>query len=1007
MSTSCFRWRQKAPKTPSSATAITAGYLLPLLRFFKRLLDWRPADMTKARRLGLLAGAALVGALSTSPAFAVHNDNLFELDFPTTCSDNQGNTFDCGAANVADSPTGAPDDWANVYQENDHAFTSSFVTDPVGSAENSFFTGGGSKDEEAISTALGANKSWQYDNLNDVVPDKDDISHAFAAAYTNPADGHVHFYFGADRFDTNGSAEMGFWFFRSPVSLGAKPNFVGQHSVGDILILVNFVQGGRVGQVTVYQVSAVSAQGVPTLTLKGDKTTADCTVAGATDDFCGIINNQPGETPPWPYQNKDGGTAYQAGSLFEGGIDLNALGLELGCFSSFLAETRSSHELSAQLKDFALGRFEVCALDVRKDGDILSKVSDPADYTITITNTGQQTLFKKTISDTVLGAITTNGVDQANSNVLSNTCGASLAPGASCVVTLRRTVQAGDPDPLTNTASVVYTEKADFTGTALSRTSNHDVNLFQPSITLTKTADPTALLQGGTVNYTIKLTNTSSTDTPLLDCSITDAALGINQQVTNLGPNADFTLNPSFTFNNPQSLSWCQLNNVGLLECTNTATAVCQPQGWPNRLEKSASAKVVVTPALVDLTVSKEGPQYAKVGDKVTYTIHIINRSNVTVTITQLTDSLLGDLSGKCSSTLTADDGADGTGTDECEFTVDRTVLAGDPDPVVNTVTVVVQDAFGDTASANDSHTVDLVHPDFTVAKSCVSEPVLAGSSANFRIRIANSGDIPLLLAITDPAPFTPPVNQQGVNLGVVQGSCADSDYDSNPADGCYQIEGSIIATGTVVSNQVDVTATLPAQFQLPNSIAKSAGDSCDVEQGGAARTLGFWKTHGGLDGGYTCHVFDQHLGGSVNLGWKTLTTCEDALGIFWASASKNTNGSKRSQLCQATQLASIQLLAAIFNQGLDNGKAVPTDPKSGLDIITAEQNALSACYDNNANTACDRNNILRLKTLLDAYNNSGDDVAIIDQDGTVIGHADPKESHQDANEAAGDCASK
>nr|WP_294867519.1 hypothetical protein [uncultured Pseudogulbenkiania sp.] len=956
--------------------------------------------------MGLLAGAALLGALASAPAFAVHDNNLFELDTGATCTDNQGNTSPCGAANVKDDAA-AGDDWANIYSGPNSAKTKTFIDDPVSTAEASFFTGGGSKDGEAIDTTLGAAKSWLYDNTNDVVPDKDDISHAFAAAYT-AQNGDKIFYFGADRFDTSGDAQMGFWFFRSPVTLGTKPNFVGKHSVGDILVLSDFRQGGQVGEITVYKVTAVDSKGVPTLALVSDKGQADCSVVGANDAVCGVINNIPGETPPWPYTNKDGQTAYQKGALLEGGINLTALGLDLGCFSSFMAETRSSHDLSAQLKDFALGKFEVCAIDVKKEGDTLSKVSDPADYTITISNTGQQTLYKKTISDDVLGAITTNGVDQTNANVVSNTCGASLASGASCVVTLRRTVQAGDPDPLTNTATAVYTENANFTGVALSKTSNHDVNLFQPSITLTKTADPTSLLQGGTVNYTITLNNTSSTDTPALNCTLTDAALGINSTVNNLGPNSNYQLTPSKTFDHPELLSWCQLNNLGLLECTNTAKATCSPQGWPNELKQEASAKVVVTPATVDLTVTKTGPQYAKVGDKVTYTIHVANKSNVTVTITQLSDSLLGDLSGKCSSTLTADDGANGTGTDECGFTVDRTVLAGDPDPLVNTVTVAVSNAFGGSTSKTASHTVDLVHPDYTVAKSCLSQPVPAGASANFRIRIANSGDIPLLLDISDPAPFTPAVDQKGVNLGVVSGSCADSDFDSNAADGCYQIEGSVIATGTEVSNTVNVHGTLPAQYNLPNVIDKSADASCTVQQGGATRTPGFWKTHAG-EGGYTCHVFysSNHLAGNANLGWKTATTCEQALGIFWANTAKNSTGTKRSQICQATEQASFQLLAAIFNQALDNGKPVPIDPKSGLDIITAEQQALSACYDNDSNTVCDRQNIMYLHGLLGTYNGSGDDTAIIDNDGTTVLHADPRASHQDADEAFADCGTK
>ena len=42
--------------------------------------------------------------------------------------------------------------------------------------------------------------------------------------------------------------------------------------------------------------------------------------------------------------------------MFEGGINLTELGLE-GCFSTFLAETRSSPEITAVLKDFIDRRF--------------------------------------------------------------------------------------------------------------------------------------------------------------------------------------------------------------------------------------------------------------------------------------------------------------------------------------------------------------------------------------------------------------------------------------------------------------------------------------------------------------------------------------------------------------------------------------------------------------------------------------------------------------------------
>ena len=70
---------------------------------------------------------------------------------------------------------------------------------------------------------------------------------------------------------------------------------------------------------------------------------------------------------PWPYRAARPATwpaASHAGGMLEGGIDLTDLGLT-GCFSSFMAETRSSPQIGAQLKDFVLGTFESCGSAIR------------------------------------------------------------------------------------------------------------------------------------------------------------------------------------------------------------------------------------------------------------------------------------------------------------------------------------------------------------------------------------------------------------------------------------------------------------------------------------------------------------------------------------------------------------------------------------------------------------------------------------------------------------------
>jgi len=72
----------------------------------------------------------------------------------------------------------------------------------------SFFTGGGSKDTRFIQDPWSrhgpACGPWLHDTTMDVVPDKNDIVNAFAAAHEDPDDGNTIFYFGLDTYSVNG-----------------------------------------------------------------------------------------------------------------------------------------------------------------------------------------------------------------------------------------------------------------------------------------------------------------------------------------------------------------------------------------------------------------------------------------------------------------------------------------------------------------------------------------------------------------------------------------------------------------------------------------------------------------------------------------------------------------------------------------------------------------------------------------------------------------------------------
>jgi hypothetical protein len=306
-----------------------------------------------------------------------------------------------------------------------------WIHDPDG---ETIFTTGGSKDDLDINEGTAPNITHNWMHTNGSVPDADDITDGFAAKYVDPAPGgHEFLFFGADRTAVNGSKDLGFWFFKSPVSLNPDGTFNGQHTVGDILLLTTFTNGGAATSIRVF--SWVGSGGDTNDVLQSGGAFGDC-VPGGSGSGCATVNNST-ITSPWDYQSKISGSpanTLYAGGLMEGGVDLTALGLT-GCFTNFLVETRSSPEIGAQLKDFILGNFEVCRSALQttpKDGtggDITDtdedglpevtigtgnagvNVTDSADLTVSGTNTWSGTLHFFLCGPIATGTCDTGGLE--------------------------------------------------------------------------------------------------------------------------------------------------------------------------------------------------------------------------------------------------------------------------------------------------------------------------------------------------------------------------------------------------------------------------------------------------------------------------------------------------------------------------------------------------------------------------------------------------------------------
>jgi hypothetical protein len=344
-----------------------------------------------------LAALFLVGG-----AQAVHKTGAFELD-----------------GNATNDPAVAGDDWDNVCFQYANPIPTGgcgTTTPTTGSTSGSWasdgalnatiFTGGGSKDPQDIS-------QWNWKDESGGLPDKDNLLHAFAARYslapsTNCPAGTFAtcevVYFGMDRFDNSGDAQNGFWFLQNNITTvaGKTGSFSGVHKNGDVLVVSDFSIGGTTATITIYTWDdACTATNKPfsycadaNLHLQETSDNALCTSAADNDGFCGITNSG-GEAVPWSgnFTDKSGNTTtYLQGELYEAGLNLSTLGLAGECFSSMVAESRSSTSTTATLKDFVLAHFPTCkpALTTQASAQVATPIlpGTAVHDTATITVTG-------------------------------------------------------------------------------------------------------------------------------------------------------------------------------------------------------------------------------------------------------------------------------------------------------------------------------------------------------------------------------------------------------------------------------------------------------------------------------------------------------------------------------------------------------------------------------------------------------------------------------------------
>jgi len=449
------------------------------------------------------------------------------------------------------------------------------------------------------------------------------------------------------------------------------------------------------------------------------------------------------------------------------------------------------------------------SIDIDKTGDEKSKVGDPVDYMITVTNTsyeGTQAL-ECDITDSLIATF-----DET----------VTLFPGESQSYYPSYTVQEGDPDPLVNTASVACTFVSD-TVVQASDSDGHSVQLFQPGVDVEKTGTEISKV-GDVAYYTITVTNTGSPDSPDLENgTIVDTLLGdlLDAENPYVISNTCATTLP--TGSNCEIYAGREVQEGDANPLLNTVTVHYNPIGFPNDITDSDSHEVDLVYPSID--VEKTGSPYSKTGDTITWTITIKNTGDVPLVLDTLTDLGATYTVPEACEELAADDEAVG-GLDECSFEATHVVTEAEGllEEYVNTVSVlyVLPEMYGldNEITDQDSFTTDIVHPSFTIekvgdafSKYDTLADVPFGDVIDYTLTLVNTGDVDLVLGdLDDTLEPTVALSEECATLSVGETCIFNYTHTVTETEG---IEDEL-------SNTAEVSYELPELYALDNIITES-----------------------------------------------------------------------------------------------------------------------------------------------------------------------------------------
>jgi hypothetical protein len=284
-----------------------------------------------------------------------------------------------------------------------------------------------------------------------------------------------------------------------------------------------------------------------------------------------------------------------------------------------------------------------------------------------------------------------------------------------------------------------------------------------------------------------------------------------------------------------------------------------------------------------------------------------------------------------------------------CTITTTRKALATDPNTLENTVTVtVLVDGTQQTITKTDTCSTKVLKPNFTVTKTCTSDPIPQGGPATFDVEICNTGNVALSF-VTDENDQATPKQPYTVAAGQCQTIAI-----AIPTDGSVQVPNTINVTGTVILPEV-------CEGVVIAPISKGSNPAVCNTVGNEGCTPGFWKNSPNC---WQCFAPTDKINNVFTIpSCIKLNPADTLLYALQKYPTTSCSPTKGDCLLQAAQLLFFQAVASLQN-------ACSRDDDYNVHFSLTIDEIISGV--NAALASCDRDTILQLKNTLGEFNQLG-----------------------------------